>query len=136
MVFDTVQIIRGHLLSHDDLCNFVEYLKNFFGADELKNFFGVDESKRYPFLDEKSFDPRENLHLINDLISRFKGVKLYAWPCCSGVEGKYLLGHSVKKYSRLTVKCDVCEEYTCCDVCLGLTENGLYDVRKIFNEVV
>ena len=73
---------------------------------------------------------------FNDLLARFN-IKILMWPhseIC--IDGKYILGTIVKRYNRIAVSCDKCKEYSCCNHCIGLTDNGWYDVSRICYHIV
>ncbi len=61
-------------------------------------------------------------------------IDLYSYPCCTEIRGeKYLVGEVVHTYYRKNVKCEKCPSYCVCDNCIGITNNGHYDVDKIIN---
>jgi hypothetical protein len=66
-----------------------------------------------------------------------RDLTLFQFVCCSESNGKvFILGHQVHKYYRKFVQCQNCEKYSVCDLCIGETSNGWYDVEKILNEPV
>lgn len=135
MVFTKVMLLQGYVLSQKDVLSFIDYLKIFMG--DVGN-------RHYKFLhtDFKEFDENKirewisnKKAKINDLISRFMGIRLFSWPCCTKISDVYFLGVITKKYNRLRVRCNKCEKYSLCDTCIGQTENGFFDVSKILNTV-
>jgi hypothetical protein len=135
MVFTKVMVLKGYLLSIDEVFQLLEYLQNYM----------IDAGKYYkcliidpPNIKNKKEWLIENLYELNNAVfSRFKKIQLYTPPCCSKMcQEYYVLGHCVKIYRRLDVQCEKCTNYFCCDTCLGQTENGFYDMNKLFNEIV
>lgn len=106
MVYTKLWIILGVKISYDDL------RKYFIDADELEDF-------RY---DDETLDPK-------------LGIKLYQPGCCSESK-ECILGFIVHTYYRKVTRCENCPTYCVCDTCIGMTNNGHYDVQKIRNEVV
>ena len=61
-------------------------------------------------------------------------IRILTFPCCSDSAQKlFIVGFVMHKYYRKYSECDNCAEYTCCDDCFGKTNNGHYDIDKIFN---
>jgi len=59
-------------------------------------------------------------------------IRLYNFPCCSASNGKwFLLGIEAHQYYRKTLHCANCEDYSVCDICIGETSGGVYDVEAI-----
>lgn len=64
-------------------------------------------------------------------------MKLFSYPCCSESNGLiYILGYEVHRYYRKYVQCKNCEEHSVCDICIGETTGGYYDVSAIHNGLV
>lgn len=65
-------------------------------------------------------------------------IKLYRFPCCSKIgRERYVYGIRVHTYYRFVEKCEDCKEKVWyCDECIKKTNNGKYDVQKIFNSPV
>lgn len=52
-------------------------------------------------------------------------------------ENTFVIGFDLHTYYRYhNVGCEKCEKYTCCDTCIGTTNNGFYDAVKMQEEVV
>lgn len=133
MVFTKVMIIKGFLLSNNDVLSLVKYLMEFMSHVDFYKFLNTDFSK-YKETD-KALWIIYNAYMINNLLSRFQGIQLYEWPCCTKVDDCYILGIKVKQYDRLAVRCDKCDTHTLCATCLGQTENGYYDIDRILDSV-
>lgn len=108
MVYKTLEIILGFVVS----------------KGELEKLMNVD-SGGYP---EKNV-----LTQVSDFL-----IKVYTFPCCSPSQGKkYIIGIPLHTYYRMHgVKCNNCTDYFACNTCIGITNNGFYDVIKIFNKPV
>lgn len=134
MVFTQLMVIKGYLLSQNDVFDFVRFLqKNMKSIRHQYEFLRMDIDK----IDDKDDWFMSYIPNINDFISRFKGIQLFTSPCCSDVACKsFILGNKIKSYDRLNAKCNNCPSpHTLCDNCLGQTENGFYDVTKIFDKI-
>lgn len=84
------------------------------------------------------------------LREKYPELEVFDFPCCSKLNTKYLIvGLRLKTIHRSeypsgeSIKCGrqmekgwKCGEYTVCDVCLGSTEEGHFNVKGIFNEPV
>jgi len=75
----------------------------------------------------------------------FANVKLYPFRCCSKlVNKKLVIGVELVCYARKKMSmrwgknpnCEDCDEYDCCDRCIGETINGFYDVSKMLDSEV
>lgn len=125
MVYKKVMIIKGYLLTPKKTMELLHYIGRKFNKPEYL---------QANYLDPHSLSDLN--HELNDFISRFNFIKLYGPRCCSGVKD-YIIGFEVRSYSRIFVKCTShCDEYTCCDKCIGLTSNGYYDVDNILQNYV
>lgn len=106
MVYTTVEIVLGVIMSREELEKIVD-------------------------LDEDGYveDP------VLDTIRGVYSVRIYMYPCCSEARGEqYLIGVPLHTYYRKHgVRCGDCEEYSVCDMCIGITNNGFYDVCAIHN---
>lgn len=57
-------------------------------------------------------------------------VQLFSFPCCFASD-VFILGSKVHSYYRKYVNCRDCKEYACCDMCIGETTGGYYNVVEI-----
>ncbi len=48
----------------------------------------------------------------------------------------FIVGIEMHKYWRYGIRCDQCEKYSCCDRCIGNTNNGYYDVTAMVTSPV
>ena len=73
---------------------------------------------------------------LNELCTKMhKDVEAFRFPCCSDSSNKkIILGVKMHTYYRKYIRCDNCETHSVCDTCIGNTNNGLYDVDKIFSD--
>ena len=129
MVFSCVMIVKGYPMTIDDVFTFVKYLA------------GIYKQNCYKFLQDEIPSEEENkkewlqewISEINNLVSIFRRFQIYTPQCCSEQSYKiFVLGRCVKKYERINVQCDNCTENSCCDTCLGQTENGFYNVNEMY----
>lgn len=106
MVYFTLQIVVGALLSKEDLVKF--------GAD----FEDADDDDEYPYLGE-------------DILEG--DIKIFRFPGHSKTSTKlYLVGIPLHTYyHRVDARCDQCTLRNACDTCLGRTNNGVYDILSI-----
>lgn len=121
MVYTFIEIIYGTVVSRQDL---------------LKYF--------YPFLTGESIEDITNdvheecIEFNRDVFSH--GVEIFNYPCCSELNDKqWIVGIVMRKYHRQYQDCESsekCNGYNHSSECLGMTENGFYDVDKILNNVV
>ena len=134
MVFTKIMILKGYLLTVNDVFEFVEYLQKLLGVHK----------KYYKFLDVELSDIKDknewlidNTHELNKILFRFKQIQLYTYPCCSDLQDVYyILAQCIKYYDRIYVECKNCSNFYCCDACMGQTENGYYDMKKVLDEIV
>lgn len=110
MVFQQLEIILGVIINTDDL----KLLSKEFDEDDYGSYVR-SFSGNIPQLPKKS--------------------QLYDFPCCSNLSQEiYILGYSMHTYDRKFTKCDYCpKKYFVCDICIGETTNGYYDVETILN---
>ena len=66
-------------------------------------------------------------------------LSLWAFPCCSDIV-EYILGEKVDEMKRVEQRCEQCNKYSLCNVCIGAIEKKnttkIYNVDKILNELV
>lgn len=63
-----------------------------------------------------------------------KRMEVFSFPCCSKSQNeKYIIGFKLHTYYHKVVKCGDCDRNSCCDTCIGETNNGNYDVEKILD---
>lgn len=48
---------------------------------------------------------------------------------------KYILGYCVKKYKRIKICCSSFVSKKQCNICIGRTENGFYNIEKLIHTV-
>lgn len=134
MVFNCILMIKGILLDTKKLYQFIEFINNAF-----KTEFSIDEFKKY-----ENDDDNDNKYIfwdlideVNEYIKQFNKIKIYKMQvCCSSTKRHtYVLGKIVKTYYRINVICDDCPKYLCCKRCLGLTDNGYYNIQEIFDHI-
>ena len=132
MVFDNVLLIHGVALPNKEaLIAFARALELEFGKahDDLAESLDLYEH------DEQDPDDDDLYTFLSDHFNRHRWPKLWTPPCCASQKGQsFVVGTLVSKIPRLTVKCDECGEYTCCERCLGATVNGVYDINAMFND--
>jgi len=110
MVYTTVSIILGIHLNREEL-------KEILRVDELGEF---DE-----------FDRDLEHKIIN------KNVEIFKIPCCESENKQYFVGLQMHTYYRKHgIKCDNCDKYSCCDNCIGQTNNGFYDIVRMADNPV
>jgi len=130
MGYREVIIVKGYILSIEDVYDLVKFLRGMFtGRNRLVYPCLSAPAKKIANKSRSWVD--DNLFEINDILSRFNGITLYRSVCCSK-EKRYILGNPVIRYKHLPVKCDACPEHTKCKECVGQTVNGFYDIEKIF----
>lgn len=107
----------------------------------------VSDEKLKAFLTEKGFyhgDPEElGKEAVQDAWKLYnksqkdhgQKVKLFSSPCCSECTD-WLLGTIVHTIYRRYLYCRSCEEFSCCDTCIGQTVYGWYDTEKILNSFI
>ncbi|QGR54288.1 hypothetical protein [Moumouvirus maliensis] len=128
MVYNKIILIEGYVISVSELVEFLEFLRN-----------------SHPYLVPIDYK-RETINLITqDKIDWIKenginfdpsyGFKSFSPRCCSE-SNDYIIGKKIKTYKRVIIKCTDCDRHFCCDKCIGLSENGYYDVDTILNQVV
>lgn len=141
MVFTKVLIIKGTLLEETDIYDLGRYLYEIFPNGQLGMYMeNLSKGDKKSQKSKKNNDDhygkvRHTIENINGTIGHWN-YNIYRCPYCSGLQNKFILGTLVKSYHRLKIKCDECEKYTSCDKCLGMTENGYYDVETISENVV
>jgi len=128
MVYTKLFIVSGLLLSKEQIITALETV----AEEELKAIAEEDLEEALPELF------REHLVRANpELWMKHCGghyPKLYSFPCCSESSGKwFVLGFKVHAYYRKHVHCGGCPENAVCDMCIGETNNGWYDIDAIFN---
>jgi hypothetical protein len=134
MVFSKVLIIKGTLFEETDVYDLGRYLSEIFPGKKLeKHMKSISKGDKKDHDNEEKV--RHTIELINKSISHWN-YKIYEFPCCSSLGNKFIFGTKIKSYHRLKTRCDKCEKHTSCDKCLGMTENGFYDVVTIFENVV
>jgi len=78
------------------------------------------------------------------LLKKENGVQLFFQTCCREDDPCLIIGYKLAEYKRKEVYCgniiadfdyECCRDFNC-DICLGTTINGVYDVRKIHEEYV
>ena len=128
MVFNCIFMIKGILLDTNKLYQFLEFLNN--------EQFSIEEFKKYENADDE-YIFWDLIDEINKYIKRFGRIQIYRMKrCCSDIKTHtYVLGKISKTYYRINAICDNCPKYACCKRCLGLTDNGYYDIYEIFNNV-
>jgi hypothetical protein len=123
MVYTKVMIIQGSVVNIDDLKSLAKFLK-------------IKIANEYEFETEFEYIHEELIDKINESFSHWE-LKVYNYPCCSDLLSKvFIVGRKTNSYYRLNIKCDKCPRPHVCDICLGITENGPYDVINISNNVV
>ncbi len=136
MVFSHVQILKGYLLSIDEVFDLLKFLNGYLNGQNHYPYL-KDIDNVYDLKDKKEWLLYYTDEVNREILRRFRGIQLYTPPCCSKENiNTFVLGNCIKKYDRLDVKCEKCEKYTCCDGCLGETENGYYDANEIFSNFV
>src|SRR5579872_3283517 len=130
MVFSTVMVIRGFPITKEEMVNN--------GVE-----FPEDEENSSLFLDIE-----ETIRDFVETPQDKKEVEVYGFPCCSKLEGKvWIVGKMVLSYERVKSSrfdnkyiknCPLkkCEKYNMCDLCIGQTQAGWFNVIKIFDELV
>jgi len=73
---------------------------------------------------------------INDAVTKGKRVKIFTYPCCSGLNQKvWLVGFVSRLYHRVVTHCGKpgCsdKERLCCEDCIKVFRHSDYDVEKI-----
>ncbi|BCS82698.1 hypothetical protein QLL95_gp0209 [Cotonvirus japonicus] len=127
MVYNKIIIIEGYSLKIDELVDFLELQR------EISQWSLPKDYKS----DTKNLNKEEKIEWIkqNGIYSdKYSNIEIFQPRCCSKSED-YIVGRKIKTYHRISVKCNDCDKYFCCDKCIGLTENGFYDVETILNEV-
>jgi len=130
MVYTEVQIVVGYPVT-------APQLKALFHQAE----FDWDESR------DDWLDILQRFFHEQFLIPYYKGniplcgkeptITVISYPSCSELSEKvYIIGKVFRTYTRQhNIRCGKCEEHSCCDNCLGQTENGVYPVEKFLNTV-
>lgn len=115
MVFKKMQIVLGYAVSRPAFVTQILKQNASDDIDEYNPFYeGAVEEIVFP-----------------------KNIDLYRFQCCSELnESSCIIGTTVHTYYRKYIKCDKCTDYTCCDTCIGETNNGYYDVDTILNKLV
>jgi hypothetical protein len=118
-------------------------------ATDLGNFINTIRERHKKSVIEFSDPPtRSELSVVidefNELIDRYCDLKVYPPLCCSKSK-KYIVGHKLNTYRFMRVSCDDCNTMvfpyngsetkrvlTYCNRCFNSTNNGSYDIKKIF----
>lgn len=119
MVFQNVLIVAGFRLSRKDITEFIKFI-----LKKTENKIPEDVDAR---LLSYTID-------MDDVLDRFKEMKIFIPPCCAEYN-EFVVGFLIKKYIRLDIKCDKCKDFTCCKKCIGMTENGFYDIDSMFKDL-
>ena len=115
MVYQYLEIIAGFEIDHSEL---TEKL----GLDEE-----IDNTVGDAYVEENCLEA-----LPIQVGPARQEVRLLNFPCHSAARGhKYVLGIQVHLYYRHFIRCPNCPELAVCDVCIGNTNNGVYDVQDI-----
>jgi len=84
-------------------------------------------------------DVDEDGCLDNPTLPKLAGhqVEIFSFPCCSKSGCKlYVVGYLMHTYYRKLTRCDKCPSYCVCDECIGMTNNGYYNVNDIVDKPV
>ena len=123
MVYRKLLIVTGVILTREQLyealfCHGVDMKEQ--DPSELEELVKLNILDEAP--EKKNFECRG-------------GLKLFQFPsCCSANSGKFfLLGYEIHAFYRKHVQCSDCEEHSVCELCIGETSGGWYDVQKILD---
>jgi hypothetical protein len=126
MVYTELYIVAGILFSKDQIIQALKVAKvNFDENDEdslleLKDIFYENLIRPHEQYGAKAVGPN---------------LRIFGFPCCSDSLNKfYILGYVIHTYYRRHVQCKDCGEHSVCDLCIGETNNGWYDVDTIANK--
>lgn len=119
MVYIKLLIINGCVVTQEDV---KKYLSNYIDdVSQIDDFDVYDQFSKIYKENTVHYDRR----------------KLFYFPCCSeSGNNKFIFGEVVHIYYRKYVRCEKCPEYAVCDYCIGVTNNGHYDIDSIFNKPV
>ena len=135
MVYRHVMILKGFEFEIDDVINFIIFMANIWKKHNVYEFLQTNFSNM-SMTDKKEWLTEHFYKINNNVLNNF-GIKIFSPPCCSKIGWKkFIIGRCIKKYDRVNVKCKNCDKYSCCDFCIGITENGYYDVQNILNGLV
>ncbi|AQN68653.1 hypothetical protein [Saudi moumouvirus] len=128
MVYSKIILIEGYALSINELVEFLEYLRkshSYLMPRDYKNeTINLNVQEKIEWIEENGIS-----------IDSSYGINIFGPRCCSETKD-YIVGKKIKTYKRVIIKCSNCDKHFCCDKCIGLTENGYYDVDTILNQVV
>jgi len=137
MIYEHLIIIKGYILTTNEVMDFIMFVVKIIDKHKnislnlLKTDLPIDSiwnNKKWLI---------NNLININNLLLQFHNIQIYIPQCHSiAINHLFIIGTCVKKYKRIITKCYRCDENSACGYCIGLTENGYYDVRKIFNNII
>lgn len=125
MVYSAVNIILGIVLTEDELkiiINRYNGINKECATEEIKYNTG-------------SIEPDIGLVLNRSIFQDEKCGNIGIFKTSRHDNGviHYMVGINVHKYNRIYDKCKNCDEYSSC---VGMTTNGLYDVRAIVDSPV
>jgi len=132
MSFSKVLVIQGYPITSDD---FFRLCKDFLLEDHNVDIDDLDSEDRDSFLrsfEEEMFEYFEETYKLS----------VYGHTCCSKLNRKiYIIGKLVDTHERIRKHCDNCTflgygRFDLCKSCLGMTKDGVFEVEKIFNNVV
>ena len=112
MVYKKIQIVYGLIVTKKELYQLIEELEN------------------------QKLDLIEDFYDLRDL----EGIPIHRFPACSCTESAnndlFVLGEIIDTIWRRKSTCTLCEIYSACDRCIGMTESGFYPVETIYEKLV
>lgn len=113
MVFTTLDLVLGFTTSKEELIK----LLNLPQGAELDEYFLTDILQ----------------NLFKDRSGGRSQIAVHQFVCCSKSQGEiYVVGFPLHKYYRQVTHCEKCPgPRTVCDDCIGMTNNGHYDIQDI-----
>lgn len=128
MVYSKVMIVKGWVLTLEEVCDLFMFLR-----DKASDVFTWLSPSSNQIKNEGRLWFERCLVEINKALNKF-GITLYR--SYSPDEKHFIIGSTVMEYKRLPVECDECKEHTSCNICLGQTTNGYYNVSRLSKSFV